>query len=247
MFGRIGLSFGRRTRRLAILGTALIFGAIGAHSIHPRELYHEMYPLEPVKQDAFRICDEADPTFVRAVGAEREACYNKMPHVMAVAMGRVKPGGALSMEALIDPSREAELLLTLAGMPPRQPITAPRSFSNVAWVRALNPTCEAKSVAPAIAYAAPTALPPPPGSGRAAALDSAIRGNLPPLPRPGPPGSAPRNPVPVIALAPAPVATATSADVGDRLAAAPLPAPDLGDEAMPVIVPLAPASPCGGA
>ena len=28
--------------------------------------------------------------------AEREACYNKMPHIMAVAMGRVKPGGALS-------------------------------------------------------------------------------------------------------------------------------------------------------
>src|SRR5580658_1709804 len=138
--------------KTGVAAVALIFAAIGAHTLKPRELFHEMYPLEPVKQDAFHICDEADPTFVRAVGAEREACYNKMPHVMAVAMGRVKPGGALSMEALTDPSREAEPVL------------------------------------PAVAYTTPSALPSPPGSGRAAALDSAVRGNLPPL-RPAPAAS----------------------------------------------------------
>ena len=246
MLGRIDWRRSRRARRLAIVATALVFAAIGAHSISPRELYHQMYPLEPVKQDAFRICDDSDPTFVRAVGKEREACYNKMPHVMAVAMGRVKPGGALSMEALTDPSREAELLLTLASMPPQQPITVPRSFSNTAWVRALTPTCDAKPGAAAIAYAAPGALPPPPGSGRAAALDSAIRGNLPPLPRPVPLGTAQRAAVPVITLAPAvgpPAATA------DRTAAfTPAPAPDIGDVAPPAIVPLAPANAtCGGA
>lgn len=248
MFGKIGLSFGRRTRRLTVLATALVFAAIGAHSIHPRELFHEMYPLEPVKQDAFHICDDSDPTFVRAVGAEREACFNKMPHIMAVAMGRVKPGGALSMETLTDPSREAELLLTLAALPPQQPITTLRSFSNVAWVRALTPTCEAKPVAPAVAYTAPGVLPPPPGSGRAAMLDEAIRGNLPPLPRPAPSGNAPRSPVPVISLAAERPATAASTDLGDKIAgAAPLPAPDLGDDASPAIVPLAPVNSCGGA
>src|SRR5580658_4576016 len=107
LFGKTGVAAG-----------ALIFAAIGAHTLKPRALFHERYPLEPVKQDAFRICDDSDPTFVRAVGTEREACYNKMPHVMAVAMGRVTPGGALSTQALIDPSREAELLMTLAAMPP---------------------------------------------------------------------------------------------------------------------------------
>lgn len=247
MFGMIGLRFGRRTRRLTILATVLGLGAIGAHSIHPRELYQEMYPLEPVKQDAFHICDEADPTFVRAVGTEREACYNKMPHIMAVAMGRVKPGGALSMEALTDPSREAELLLTLASLPPQQPITTPRSFSNVAWARAMTPTCEAKPVLPAAAYDAPKGVPPAPGQGRAAALNSTIRGNLPPLPRPAQPGNVPQNPLPVISLVPNQPSTAASVDMGDRVAgAAPLPAPDLGDEASPVIVPLAPSTRCGG-
>lgn len=245
MLGRIGLSLGRRARRLAIVATALVFGAIGAHSLDPRALYHEMYPLEPVKQDAFHICDDADPTFVRAVGAEREACYNKMPHIMAVAMGRVKPGGALSMEALTDPSREAELLLTLASMPPQQPITAPRSFSNTAWVRALSPSCAAKPVLPALAYTAPQGLPPAPGSGRAAALDTVVRGNLPPLPHPASPGAAGRNALPVIPLAPA---TPPLPRAADKTAVfAPLPAPDIGDEAPPAIVPLAPSTSCGGA
>src|ERR1700733_1036845 len=121
------------SRRAWFLTAAVVFALIGAHSLNPRELYREMYPLEPVKRDAFNICDQADPTFVRAVGADREACYGSMPHVMQVAMGRVLPGGVLSIEALTDPSREAELLMTLAAMPPRQPITAPRLFSNTVW------------------------------------------------------------------------------------------------------------------
>lgn len=239
MIGRVG--------RIGIVSIALISAAIGAHSINPRELYREMYPIEPVKQDAFRICDDADPTFVRAVGSEREACYNKMPHIMAVAMGRIKPGGALSMQALTDPSREAELLMTLAAMPPRQPITARRSFSDTAWVRALTPPCEDKRVVPAASYATQGALPPPAGTGRAAALDGVIRNNLPPLPRaaqgPGASASAQRN-LPIIPLAPSkPAAPAV------KPAFEPLPAPDVGDQAAPAIVPLAPAraAACNGA
>src|SRR5579862_4172921 len=201
MLGRIALSRGR-ARGLSLVATALIFAAIGAHSLNPRALYREMYPLEPVKQNAFQICDASDPTFIRAIGSEREACYEKMPHVMAVAMGRVKPDGALSMEAMIDPSREAKLLLALAAMPPQQPITSPRLFSNTAWVRALIPTCDAKPNLPAIAYTTPNVLPPAPGTGRAAALDR-VRGNLPLLPQPAQPESTLRNPLPAIPLRPA--------------------------------------------
>ena len=138
--------------------------------------------LEPVKRDAFHICDEADPTFVRAVKVDREACYNSMPHIMAVAMGRVRPGGALTMQALTDPSREAELLMTLAAMPPRQPVTVPRSFSDIGWLRALSPPCDDKRALPTVSYTGSAGLPPAAGTGRAATLDSAIRNNLPPLP-----------------------------------------------------------------
>jgi hypothetical protein len=244
MVGRIAFTLARRHRKVGFVVIAMIFAAIGARSFSPRELFHEMYPLEPVRQDAFRICDEADPTFVRAVGSEREACYNKMPHIMAVAMGRVKPGGALSMEALTDPSREAELLMRLAAMPPRQPITTPRSFANTAWVNALAPTCSPKPVLPAVDYAAPKALPPAPGSGRAAALDMAIRSNLPPLPHGAQADVAQPAPLPVITLGPS--AAAAPVVIGKAPAAAPLPAPDIGDDAAPAIIPLAPTATCSG-
>jgi hypothetical protein len=234
---------------MALVAVALISAGIGAHTFNPRQLYGEMYPIEPVKRDAFHICDEADPTFVRAVGAEREACYSKMPHAMAVAMGRVTPGGALSIQAMTDPSREAELLMMLAATPPRQPITAPRSFSNTAWVRALSPPCEDKHT-PAVVYSVPGTLPPAPGVGRAAALDAAIRNNLPPLPRPAQRSEPQRSQLPVIALAPGrPAAGSAAGQTGGGTAAssAPLPAPDVGDEAAPAIVPLAPAAnTCGG-
>jgi hypothetical protein len=235
-----------RLRRIGLVALALISAAIGAHALNPRELYTEMYPAEPVKRDAFHICDESDPTFVRAVGAEREGCYNKMPHAMAVAMGRVKPGGAL---ALTDPSREAELLMMLAATPPRQPITTPRSFSNAAWVRALSPPCDDKRAAPT---SAPSSTLSPPGVGRVAALDSAIRNNLPPLPRPVQSSDPRHSQLPVIALAPGgPFAGSTSWETSGIAAAAsdvPLPAPDIGDDAAPAIIPLAPAAnTCGGA
>jgi len=234
--------------KTGIAAVALIFAAIGAHTLKPRELFHEMYPLEPVKQDAFRICDDTDPTFVRAVGAEREACYDKMPNVMAVAMGRIKPGGALSTQALIDPSREAELLMTLAAMPPQQPITVPRSFSNTAWVRALTP-CADKRALPAVANVAPGALPPAPGTGRAAALDGVIGRNLPMLPRGTQPTAPQHSQLPVIMLVPDEQETASAVNIGDNanLAFKPLPAPDVGDAATPAIIPLAPATSCGGA
>ncbi len=245
MFDRIGLNLGRRSRHAAMVVTAVVFAAIGAYSIHPRELYHQMYPLEPVKQNAFQICDASDPTFIRAVGADREACYNKMPHVMAVAMGRVKPESALSMNALIDPAREAQLILALASLPPQQPITEPRLFSNTAWVRALTPPCDGQPVAPAIAYSAPMSLPPSPDGGRAVALDSTIRGNLPALPhRAEPAVAAQSDPLPIIALKPGqPIA---SQAVDKTAAFAPLSAPDIGDKAPPAIVPLAPAASCSG-
>jgi hypothetical protein len=259
--------------KMSVIAIALVAAGIGAHSIKPRELFLEMYPVEPVKQDAFQICDDSDPTFVRAVGYEREACYNKMPHVMAVAMGRVRPGGALSLQALSDSSREAELLMLLASTPPRQPITVPRSYSDTAWMHALASTCDAKRPL-AVADTAPSVRPPLLGGGRAVALDNAIRGNLPPLPDAAwtgvpQPGTRPviqfgpaRDPggasLPIVTLVPDSndatgsriVSLAPEARVGGKTVALTesMPAPDIGDTdaAPPAIVPLARASGCGG-
>jgi hypothetical protein len=237
-----------RFRKIGLVVIVLAAAVVGAHSLNPRELYHEMYPLEPVKRHAFNICDEADPTFIRAVGTSREACYSSMPHVMKVAMGFVVPGDTLSMQALTDPSREAEMLMTLAATPPRQPITEPRLFSNTAWVRALSPCDDDKRAVPPVSYTAPGRFLPAPGGGRAAAIDSAIRNNLPALPHPSQAGIAQRAPLPVLPLAQGQAASSLPSAGGDKIAAAnPLPAPDIGDEAPPAIVPLTPASTCGGA
>ena len=106
--------------KAGFIAVGAIFAAIGVHALNPRE----MYPLDPVKQDAFHICDQADPTFVRAVGTDREACYDRMPHVMAMAMGRIKPGGALTRWGLsrdwtrLVPGTAARARLGLASISP---------------------------------------------------------------------------------------------------------------------------------
>lgn len=219
--------------KAGFIAVGAIFAAIGAHALNPRE----MYPLDPVKQDAFYICDQGDPTFVRAVGTDREACYDRMPHVMAMAMGRIKPGGVLAMQVLTHPPREAELLMVLAATPPRQPVTVPRLFSNTAWMAALARPCKDKRVMSAPAFASSAGFPPSPSGGRAAALPRV------PVAATGPW----RGQLPVMSLDPGdPAATE-----GDHIAAAsPLPAPDVGDAAAPApaIVLLAPpATICDGA
>jgi len=232
--------------RISFGAVALMSAGIGVHSVNLRELYHEMYPLEVVKREAFHICDETNPTFVRAVGADREACYNSMPHIMAVAMGRVHPASALSMAALTDPSRKAELLKELAAMPPRQPITEPRSFANTAWMRALSPPCDAKNPLPAISDGATDGVPAP-GSDRAAAIGGVIQHRLP-LALAVEARTAHSDPLPVLSLTRRqPVPAPTSSAGGKAAASDSLTVPDVGDHGPPAIVPLAPATSCGGA
>src|SRR5580704_13898572 len=151
--------------------------ALAATSVNPRELYNEMYPVETLKRDAFHICRDADPTFIRAVKVDREACFDSMPHMIAVALGRVRPSAALAVAALLDPSRQAELLLTLAAMPPRQPVTVPRSFDNITWMRALSKPCDGQ------ATAIESRAPVPPGKHHASTVEAAAVANLLAMPR----------------------------------------------------------------
>src|SRR5258708_3923605 len=107
--------------RTGFVAIAVVSALFGAHSLNPRELYNEMYPVETLKRDTFRICNAVDPAFVRAFKVDREACYDKMPNAIEVALGRVRPGSQISA-SLLDPSRQAELLIQLAAMPPRQAV-----------------------------------------------------------------------------------------------------------------------------
>jgi hypothetical protein len=218
--------------RAGFIAIAVASVLIGAHSLNPRELYNEMYPVETLKRDTFRICNAADPTFIRAVKVDREACYDSMPNAIEVALGRIHPGGAVTVASLLDPSRQAELLIQLAAMPPRQPITVPRSFANAALAHALSPC--AKDGPPAPTAAVTLGTPGlPPSSGRAATLGgNTVLGNLPPLPQSA------QSPVAWQALSPGIAGTANGT------AFDPVSTPDVGDKGPPAIVPLAPGTAC---
>ena len=120
------------------MAIAVISAVIGARSLSPRELYNEMYPVETLKRDAFRICLDTDRTFVRAVKVDRESCFDSMPHAIEVALGRVRPVSALAAN---DPVRQAELMLQLVAIPPRQPVTVPRTFGNTELPQAAPSPC----------------------------------------------------------------------------------------------------------
>jgi hypothetical protein len=215
----------------SLVAIAAVSIVIGAHSLNPRELYNEMYPVETLKRDTFRICNESDPTFIRAVKEDREACYDSMPNAIEVALGRVRPGGVVTVASLLDPSQQAELLIQLAAMPPRQPITVPRSFANTALGQTLSPCAKDGPPAPAAAPGT-LGLPPSPGPGRAAPLGTTVLSNLPPIPH------SEKNAVAWQALSPGIAGTATGA------AFDPVSTPDVGDKGPPAIVPLAPGSGC---
>jgi hypothetical protein len=225
---------------------AIVLAAVGieTHSLNPRELYNEMYPVETLKRDAFHICNDADPTFVRAVKVDREACYDSMPHAIEVALGRIHAGGPLTMADLLDPLHQAELL-QIVSTAPRQPITEPRSFANTGWARSLSPPCTgvARAQSAAVTSGAP-GLQPPLGSGRAAAPNSVIAGNLPPLAHAEQTGVARQTPPPIPLTAAAP--KGANPGTGAQSFSA-LPSPDVGDSSPPAIVPLASGGNCGGA
>ena len=210
--------------RTGFIVIAAVSAFLGAHSLNPRELYNEMYPVETLKRDAFGICHAANPSFIRAFKDDRETCYDSMPNAIEVALGRVHPGAQTS--ASLDPSRQAELLIQLAAMPPRQPVVVSPSVGNGLAPCAKN--------APAPAAGTPTL---PPSAGRPAAANKTILGNLPPIPQAAQNSAASRQPAPQ-PLAPGVAGTANGIGFD------PVSSSDVGDKGPPAIVPLAPATAC---
>jgi len=218
--------------RTGFVAIAVVSALFGAHSLNPRELYNEMYPVETLKRDTFRICNAVDPAFVRAFKVDRETCYDKMPNAIEVALGRVRPGSQIG-GSLLDPSRQAELLIQLAAMPPRQPVTVPQSLANAA----LQPCAKDGALAPAAAAAPGAPSLPPPASARGAALGTTVLGNLPPIPQSAQNALASRQ------QAPRPLAPGV-ADTVNGIGFDPVSTSDVGDKGPPAIVPLAPATAC---
>jgi hypothetical protein len=217
--------------RAGFVAIAVISAGVGAHTINPRELYNEMYPVETLKRDTFNICHDADPTFVRAVKVDREACFDSMPNAIELALGRIREKGALTMAALLDPAHQHELLQVVS-TPPRQPVTAPQTFDNTQWARALSPSCGGNEVhSPAEIALAEPGLPLPAGSGRADSLITPAPGNPPMLWHPA------------TALGP----EKQTGDLSPAPAFGPLSSPDVGDKGPPAIAPVLPSGNCGGA
>ena len=204
------------------IAIAVVSAFMGAHSLNPRELYNEMYPVETLKRDAFGICHAANPSFIRAFKDDRETCFDSMPNAIEVALGRVHRG--VPSPASLDPSRQAELLIQLAAMPPRQPVVVPPSLGN-----GLAP-CAKTGVAPAAA--APSPLPSAP-----VAQGKTVLGNLPPIPQPAQAAAVPRQ------QAPTPLAPGT-AGTANGIGFDPVSSSDVGDKGPPAIVPLTPATAC---
>jgi len=228
---------------------AVIIGVIGAgFALNPRELYNQMYPVEALKRDAFHICHNTNPSFVRALEVDREGCFDSMPQAIALAIGWVRPQAALWAEALRDPSRNVELLMALAALPLRQPATVPRSFDNYSWVHALSPSCETGTATPA-----PTdpAAAVPFGSVTADALGRPLLDRLVPGPRAAKTGVAADRPLPLVPLTDSTPMTlsapALPGSAGKTITAYDtLTASDVGDNPEPAIVPLASAAGCRG-
>jgi hypothetical protein len=213
---------------------AVVSAAIGVHSFNPRQLYNEMYPIETLKRDVFNICRDADSTFIRAARTDRERCYDSMPRLIGIALGRIRP--PQSMSALFEETRQAELLMTLASLAPRQPIVVPRSFANTGLTRPTPASCD-DGPAPAAATGSPL---PTPGT-KEAELGAMIQRNLPVA---QPPGAASPGTLPTIPLAGADAPPPSAAGAVPVKPFAALAAPDIGDNGPPAIVPLAPS--CSG-
>ncbi|GEM_PF-3061755 len=99
--------------KAGLAAVALIAAVVGGRSIDLRALYDEMYPVNTLKRDAFNLCHQSDPTFIRALQDDRESCFDRMPHSIALAIGRVRPNSALAQ--LFSPS----------GRPPDQGLFSP--------------------------------------------------------------------------------------------------------------------------
>jgi hypothetical protein len=228
----------------ASLAAAALIAATAICIVDWRDVYNEMYPVNALKRDAFGICHESDPTFIRARQIDREGCFDRMPNSIALAIGWVNTGRRT--DHFIDhpggfPSAEA-LLAGLRALPTRR--SGARQYAGEA-----QPDCvEApRVVVPGAAW--PSGAPPAPQdrlAGRARPADdpALVALGLAPAAR-RPAGAAPS---PTAAAAAARPSLARAAAAASETAAMPvfeaMPSVDLGDSQPMPMMPLPAARGC---
>jgi hypothetical protein len=82
--------------KASILATILVAATVTATQVDFRELYNEMYPVNGIKRDVLGLCQQAEPTFIRAVKADRTSCYDSMPDSVEQAIGWVRTSSLLA-------------------------------------------------------------------------------------------------------------------------------------------------------
>lgn len=67
----------RRPRRLVVVSILVATCAVIAPAL--LRFVPEAYPSEPEKRRALDMCSQVNPTFLRYLASEREACYQRFP------------------------------------------------------------------------------------------------------------------------------------------------------------------------
>lgn len=233
--------------KASIAAGAVIGAAVLLSSVDFRELYNEMYPVNGIRRDVLGLCHEAKPTFVRALRASRDNCYDSMPDPVELAIGWVRTSARLAAMRTPTAVELAERLLVEAAAQRRVGMPGPQQFTGYARMpaAALRPCDDpAKGLAPLAAAAGLAPAPPKDrlvrrlAGGEDAALaelELTPRGAARPVARPPE--------LPVLSLGGAGDAGALD-DAPAPALFLPMPAADLGDGAALRLAPRAAAPGC---
>src|SRR5438128_2190210 len=100
--------------KASIFVTVLICGLVSLSRVDFRELYNEMYPVNGLRRGVLTLCHQAEPTFIRAIEADRVGCYDGMPDPVERAIGWVRTSSRLAAMRHPSPVELAERLLAEA-------------------------------------------------------------------------------------------------------------------------------------
>lgn len=223
--------------KASLAAGALICAAVVLSSIDFRQLYNEMYPVNGLRRDVLNLCHQAEPTFIRAVEADRIGCYDSMPDPVELAIGWVRTSSRLAAMHKPTPVEIAERLLVAAIQERRIDRLGPPQFSGYAMVTggAAYACDDAKTPIRVAAKSDPVlALPDDSLVARLVRGDGAAMAALGLRPSGSPSAAARRVALPILSFGGA--GGSGSADAPDgavRLADDPAPSAGLGDDSVP--------------
>ena len=93
--------------KLGFAAVALLTVVTTARSVDLHKTYDEMYPANGLKREVFTLCHDTDPLFIRAVKADREACFERIPSNIAMVIGWTHRGTGRSAPPLYSGTLEA--------------------------------------------------------------------------------------------------------------------------------------------